>query len=439
MDDPELAQRGKLGLLDERWRPSLSAMDDGALLWCLRLIYRKINSKKLRAERDAMIADLRRDGLSVGEPLPKPKPKPTPEPELPSASASTDHPEPEHRNRALEDELTAALVRGEGQGGIYAVYRDWLETRGLTEDGRVTLGPLAGCEDMLTAVEWHMGFIRSCHLKYTLARFNGDLPQMSLAGALELLLDDPGPGRFVQTLTLGLAVHDANDYAEACAVIGRRSRPALRSLEIGDFGYEECELNWSSISDTHTLWPALPQLETLSLRAGTMNLEGIDLPTLRSFTTVTGGLSDRALTAVCSAAWPALERLSLQVGQSGQGASTDVLTLEPLLLGERAPLLTHLGILNCEFTDALCARLPGTPLLARLRSLDLSMGTMTLAGAQALAAAGPALAHLEFIDVDDNYLPEAARPLLAGLQPEIRFGEQRSDEGSGHYYASAFE
>src|SRR5690606_12338791 len=138
--------------------------------------------------------------------------------------------------------------------------------------GRVSLGRLAECDDMLTGVEWRHGFIRSARVSYTHERFNNERPQVSIEQALGTLLDDPGPGRLIERLIIGLALHDDNDYSGVCEAIGAHLRPCLTELEIGDFGYEECELNWSTIGDASTLLPAVPNLRSLWLRAGAMQL-----------------------------------------------------------------------------------------------------------------------------------------------------------------------
>ena len=308
----------------------------------------------------------------------------------------------------------------------------------MVEDGRVKLGVLADADDMLSEVEWHCGFIRKARLSYSYERFNDERPELELDDALRALLDEPGPGRFVQDLTLGLARHDDNDYSAACAAIGARPRVALETLRIGDFTRDECELNWTSIADASPLWPALPRLRELTLRAGAMGLVGIDLPQLRRLMIVTGGLSAASLDAIAKADWPELRELFVQVGASGENAATDVSLVAPLLSGERLPKLEHLGIMNCEFTDELCVRLPSAPILPRLRSLDLSMGTMSMRGVEALCRQPQAFAHLESIDVDDNYLPPEARARLEQLDCRIHFGHQRHDEGYGRY-ASAIE
>jgi uncharacterized protein (TIGR02996 family) len=428
LSDPRRSQRDKLELLQTNWRDELARQDDVALLDSLRAIRKAINSKKLRTRVDALIGALRRDGAHGNAPLPKPTPITAAPPMVVPADPDA------HRNPDLEAKI-AAEPRDRAS---YLVYRDWLESQGFAHDGRVTLGPLADCDDMLEVFDWQHGFIRSARLRYTMERFNADRPNVRIEQALAWLLDDPGPGRFIETLTIGLVRHDDNDYAGVCQTIGARLRPALTTLFLGDFEREECELNWTSISDASPLWPAVPRLRKLLLRAGTMRLGRIDLPELRELETVTGGMPGEALAAITSARWPKLERLSLQVGLGSEGATTDVDLLAPLLTGTEFPALTHLGLCNCEFTDELCRRLASAPILPRLRSLDLSMGTMSMAGVEALLRAPQAFAHLEWICVDYNFLPDEAQALLETLEPQIQFGWQRHDDGRGRY-ASAYE
>lgn len=429
LSDPNRSQREKLDLLRTNWRAELERLDDEALLDSLRAIRKGLNSKRLRTHVDAFIGALRRDGADGSAPLPEPA-----RVDAPSITPADGEPPNPHRNADFE----AKLAADPRDAATYLVYRDWLEGQGFVHEGRVTLGPLRDCEDMLDELEWRQGFIRAATVRYTSARFNGERPDVGIEQVLEWLLDDPGPGRFLERLTIGLARHDDNDYTRVCQIIGARLRPALLELMIGDFSYEECELNWSSIHDASRLWRALPRLRKLHLRAGSMGLDGIDLPQLRELETTTGGLASEPLSAIANANWPELERLSLQIGRADQDAATDIELVEPLLAGTKLPMLRHLGLCNCEFTDELCEQLGTARILPQLRSLDLSMGTMSMDGVQALLRRREAFAKLERIDVDDNYLPEQARALLESLGPTIDFGSQRVDAGAGRY-ASAYE
>ena len=407
-------------------RAALSALDDAALLVALRGIRAEFDSKKLRSRVDGLLGELRRDGQPGSAPLPK-LAVPRPEPTAPSST--------ELEHEALRERLLRAIALDPRDREPRAVYRDWLEQAGLVEDGRVRLGPLAELGDYLPELEWSRGFVRAARVRFPLARFAARDP-VELPAVIRALLDEPGPGALIERLVVGLVRPDANDYAEVCAAIGGRLRPALVELELGDFEPEECELNWTTLDATR-LWAGVPNLRKLWLRAGAMVLDGLALPRLRELETVTGGLSPAALTAIASADWPELERMQLQIGAAGEGAATDVELLAPILAGERLPKLTHLGLRNCEFSDAICEALVAAPILRRLRSLDLAMGTLSDAGVDVILRHADAFRQLEHIDVDDNYLSQAALARLEALGPRIEIGFQREDHGGR--YASAIE
>jgi Leucine Rich repeat len=70
--------------------------------------------------------------------------------------------------------------------------------------------------------------------------------------------------------------------------------------------------------------------------------------------------------------------------------------LEPILSGALFPRLTSLALRDCEWVDDLAVALSQAPILARIKSLDLSLGNLGDRGAFALAGA-PAAARLDSI------------------------------------------
>ena len=310
----------------------------------------------------------------------------------------------------------------------------------LTKHGAQIFGTrLWDCRDMMPDIEWRHGFVRSCRMCTNLERFNGLREDISVSEALGWLLEAP-VGHLLEGLVVGIVRYDQNDYSEICDLLGRSGAPNLQTLYLGDFTYEETELNWSTIGDASRLYSGVPNLRELTLRSGSMILGTIDLPQLRSFTTVTGGLDDDAAKAIACARWPHLETLSVQYGRGSQDACTDLSSVDPILMGTLLPSLRHLGITNCEFTDELCLALPRAAILPRLSELDLSMGTMTEIGAQSLIDHRSAFAHLDKLIVEDNYLPPEIETPLQDICKNVVFGEQRDDEGDpDNRYASAFE
>ncbi len=438
LDASQPTQREKLRLLEQEWKAALASWSDDELLRALHAIRKAINSKKLIGPRNLFIGELRRDGKGGGDDLPAlPRPAPVLESSIEMPPETVAGAPIGVHNLALE----AALLANPADRDTYLVYRDWLEERGLVENGTLVLGPLADLGDMLTEVEWEGGFIRSARLASNLDRFNGPRQEdIRVEDALGWLLDDPGPGRFIHKLVIGLVRPDDNHYQGVCEILGRLARPTLRSLSLGDFGYEECELNWSTI-DARSLWPGLPRLEELTLRSGGFSLGDIVLPALRRFELLTGGLDAEAASDIARAHWPQLSSMSLQFGPAQEGQATnDPEVVQPILDAVGLPALRHLGITNCDFTDAICERLVDSKILPQLQTLDLSMGTLSATGASVLLQHRAHFAHLRELDVNDNFLPDTARDALATLGPLIHFGTQRSDGGDpSRRYASAYE
>ena len=80
--------------------------------------------------------------------------------------------------------------------------------------------------------------------------------------------------------------------------------------------------------------------------------------------------------------------------------------LAPILAGARLPALKHLGLRDAEIADEVAAALAGAPVVARLETLDLSLGTLSDAGAAALLAGQP-LTHLRKLDLHHHFLSDA--------------------------------
>lgn len=448
-------QRVKLLALRDKHVGDLAAMSDADHRRVVREIKKRLNSPKLADEVGQLLALLVRDYA------PEPPPPAPVEPAAPSP--------PLDQQVAFE----AAIAADPDNRDSYLVYGDWLEQRGDPRGALIAigtelvknpthakmlaahrdhlaahpeiLGPLVGCMDMLTDVEWAYGFIRACRVATTFERFDHELPpgqtRALVSDVLRSLLDGHGPGRFLRQLTLGMVNFDGgNDYEPAIEALAAAPRPTLRTLYLGDFTRDQSELNWASLGGLHALWPQVPNLRELTLRGGSMKQLGpISLPKLARFTTITGGLDAESLEHIARAAWPELRLLSLQIGLGHQGAATNVRFVEPLLAGTTTPKLTSLGILNCGFTEELVDRLVDSPLVAQLTTLDLSMGTLGERGVDVLCAHAERFAHL-VLHIDDNYVTADGCAALRQVFKEVHVGTQRDDAGDPEdRHASAYE
>ncbi|MEU6814187.1 STM4015 family protein [Streptomyces sp. NPDC046860] len=207
--------------------------------------------------------------------------------------------------------------------------------------------------------------------------------------------------------------YETDSSAATAALLAARDRlPALRALFLGDLVMEEAELSWIQQSDVTGLLTGFPELVEFGVRGGTgLEFHALTHSALSKLVVETGGLPAEVVRGVGGSDLPALEHLELWLGDSSYGADSEVSDLEPILSGARLPRLRHLGLRNSEIQDAIAAAVAAAPVVDRLRTLDLSMGTLGDEGAAALLAGRP-LTHLDFLDLHHNYFTEPLRQRL---------------------------
>ncbi|HSA50389.1 MAG TPA: STM4015 family protein [Yinghuangia sp.] len=196
--------------------------------------------------------------------------------------------------------------------------------------------------------------------------------------------------------------------------------PSLRHLYVGDITPEECEISWIQQGDVTPLLAAFPALETLVVQGSHARLDPVGHTALRHLEFVGSGLSGRVLQSLAASQFPELHTLDVWFGPEDYGCTATVEDAEALLRSNRGlPSLSRLGLRNCEFADELAALLAGAPIVARLRELDLSLGTFGDEGAEALLSGQP-LGHLSALNLEHNFISEAVaerlRTDLAGVE-----------------------
>jgi uncharacterized protein (TIGR02996 family) len=362
-------------------------------------------------------------------------------------------------------ELEAAIVADPYDKAAYTAYADWLQTQGdprgelmalqiagkdkaaralIDKHVEYFLGPLAPHQktydgelsnngrtnskawvaENQQAFLWKFGFIhraRLAHDSYADADFKG-----TLAEVLELLLAHPS-GRFVTEMAFN-ANGDPNedDLQDLLDILARTAPRTLRKIVIGD---NVDQISWYNVGNLGELWKAVPDLTTLTIEAGSFTLGRIEAPNLRHAVFKTGGLSKASGTSIATASWPKIEFLDVYYGDDNYGGDCTMAEVQPLLDRTDLCSLAHLGLRNAAFADELCQALGGAPIVKQLKELDLSLGTMSDAGAAALAACGDAFRHLEVLDLSDNYLSKGGQEAVAGLANKVILGEQRDDHG----------
>jgi uncharacterized protein (TIGR02996 family) len=189
------------------------------------------------------------------------------------------------------------------------------------------------------------------------------------------------------------------------------------------------QLSWTQLGDLSVLYPKLKQLEELQITVGIMDLGAINLPALKSFEVITGGLTRANVRSIASAKWPKLERLSIYFGSSEYGADARVTDLKPILKGDGSlKRLKHLGLCNSEFADDIAKAIVNAPIVKQLETLDLSKGTMSDTGAELLIQGASKLKHLKRIDLSKNFFTlEAQEELEETFKKLIDL----SDQGDG--------
>jgi uncharacterized protein (TIGR02996 family) len=357
-------------------------------------------------------------------------------------------------------EHLAAVIAAPDDPQPFLVYGDWLQAEGdprgelialmaagkraaaarwIEEHASSLFGPLqpytqtldrnpAVDEKAVDAFTWKLGFIERARLAfdYFSDETRGIIP---LERVLDLLLTHPS-GKALRELVIGLNRQDPDcKYQPLLDVLAKRGAPCLRLLHVGDYQYpDEIEISWTEIGRLDKVWRAVPRLETLILQGGAIGLGALEHPTLKRVEIRTGGLPRAAARSIAAAKLPACEHLDVWYGDDDYGGDATWKDVAPLLTNGNLPSLRHLGLRNAVFTDELARALASSPLLPRLRTLDLSLGTLTTEGAKAMADRRAAFAHLERLDVSDNLLDSGGVRALRGLCKKVVIGEQREIE-----------
>jgi hypothetical protein len=198
----------------------------------------------------------------------------------------------------------------------------------------------------------------------------------------------------------------------------REHLTSLRSLFVADVVFEQCEISWIVQGDLTPLLAAFPGLERFGIRGGnSLVFPPVRHEKLRELVVQSGGIPAEAVRGIAASDFPALTTLDLWLGTSDYGGNCEVADLAPFLAGTRLPALRHLALHNSEIQDEVAAAVAAAPVVARLETLDLSMGVLTDEGAAALLGGQP-LTHLTSLDLHHNYIgAEVAERLRQALEP----------------------
>jgi predicted DNA-binding WGR domain protein len=267
-------------------------------------------------------------------------------------------------------------------------------------------------------------------------RIDYDGDEALFLSRLDALLADPKIGE-LRALVVGNWFADVSEDAPS-ALYQRliAAGPRLRSLKglfLGDVIQEEAEISWIHQGDVAPVVHAIPTLEELVVRGGDgLRFAGLRHPGLTSLTAQSGGLAAETVRDIVGADLPALRRLTLWLGVGDYGGTSSVDDLAPLLAGDRFPALEHLGLQDSDQADAIAAAVAKSPLLARLQGLDLSMGTLSDEGGEALLAS-PHVRALRHLNLRYHFLSPKVMTALRGLGIEVDVSDRQDEDEEDHF------
>ena len=232
---------------------------------------------------------------------------------------------------------------------------------------------------MRSEASWHMGYLDRVRLA---RKYVGDddppMPEV-VAG----VLDHPS-SQFLRSLVLGpLGEKGKARYADTIEAIGRRERPLLEELVIGDV--DVLDIPYITTGDLASIVHALPNLRRLEVRTATLRLDSaLAHPALRELVLATTSISIATLRRLAGAKLPELEGIELRC----EALALDIDALKSL--GDHMPKLRRLAIRARNAQQVLDA-IARSPLAKRLES--------TVKTADASTAAPPPVTASEVVEL----------------------------------------
>lgn len=246
------------------------------------------------------------------------------------------------------------------------------------------------------------------------------------------LLQEPNADK-LEALVFGLweeEAHESNSSGIIEALVeAKQYLTNLKAVFIGDIIGDEYEISWIQQSDISPILQAYPKLEVLQVRGG----DGLQFSPpirhnyLKALIIETGGLSRDTVRQICNTNLPALEHLELWFGSEDYGGDCWVEDLNPIIFAERFPNLVYLGLRNSQFTDEIVSVIIGSPTLDYISVLDLSMGTLTDAGAEELLNCS-AINNLDILNISENFLSQEMIDKFSDLDVRVLANNQKAED-----------
>lgn len=228
---------------------------------------------------------------------------------------------------------------------------------------------------------------------------------------------------------------DSSDAASAL-IAGAGSLPHLHALFFGDITMEECEISWLHNVDVSPLMNAYPALTHFTVRGGNgLAFSELSSAKLTHLVVQSGGLSAEIVRQIAAAKLPTLQHLELYLGTDDYGASYKQDDLQPIYQGDNLPALRYLGLRNAYDQDQIAIAVANAAIISRLDVLDLSLGTLSNEGGEALCQAVDGLRHLQKIDLHHHYMDNTMVAKIAALGLKADVSCQEDSDGDWRYVA----
>ena len=254
--------------------------------------------------------------------------------------------------------------------------------------------------------------------------------EAEFGGLLEAFLAQVDTSRVVAIVTGVASYGEAYDSERAARFLIEQSAsfPNLRAIFHGDVIREDSDVAYMTQIDPTPLLAAYPDLEALHMRGSFDTWQGqipfapLSHSALRTLVFESGGLAPEAIRAVCESDLPRLEHLEFYFGEPHYGGGATPDDIARLLGGGIFPALRHLGLRDAPNQDEIAAAIAHAPIVARLESIDLSLGTLGDEGAAALLGGQP-LNHLAKLDLHHHYLSsemtQRLTEVLTGVEVDL--------------------
>lgn len=224
-------------------------------------------------------------------------------------------------------------------------------------------------------------------------------------------------------------------------IVGNKDKFShIKSLFIGDMGFEDCEVSWIIQGDYSKLWNAMPQLESLTIKGSTdLSLGTIQHDNLKKLEIICGGLPSNVIKSITKAKLPSLETLILYIGVDNYGFDGDKDIIKQLLDDSDFPSLKYLGLEDSEIQDDIAEIVFGSKYISQIETLDLANGTLTDKGGQLIADKLKDYPNIKKVDLHYHFMTDEIMDKLDDLADEMDIDidmddDQEADEYDGEVY-----